>query len=201
MTDNKRLAELACQAAMISAAAKVRADYLRDHLAATLTTVGGDRIKTPLGEVRLDGANTEPKAYIADDDAYASWVAERHPEQVTATITIPADRLADAIEAMEFAGINTHSAKVVPTADGLTHLQKATLEPAGDSAWIAVSVDGEQIPGVEGRRAGGTWKVVPTRGLATDAKTAAIEEVQRELAEIEAAPVVAEVEGSPAVAA
>lgn len=185
--DTKKAAEMACQAAVLAASLKTRADHLRDVVAETLAAVGGDRVKTSLGEVRLDGANGDPKPYIVDDDAYASWVAERYPSQVTATITVPADRLPDALEALEFAGVDDFSARVVPTRDGLTHMGKASLEPDGDG-WVAVSVDGEVIPGVKGRRPEGSWKVCPNRSVLAEAKGAALDEVRRELAALEAAP-------------
>lgn len=184
--DTKALVTAACEAALIAAAANTRKDLLRDAVAAVCTASGTDRSKTPLGEVRLDGGAGEPVAYIADDAAYASWVAQRHPQEVTATVTVPADQLEAVLALLDGAGVAGVTAQVTPTRDGLRHLASATLVEDGEDGWFGVSPDGETIDGVAGRRPGGTWKVVPVRSRLVEAKVAAEESTRAEIAALEA---------------
>lgn len=184
--DTKALVTAACEAALIAAAANTRKDLLRDAVAAVCTASGTDRSKTPLGEVRLDGGAGEPVAYIADDAAYASWVAQRHPQEVTATVTVPADQLEAVLALLDGAGVAGVTAQVTPTRDGLRHLASAALVEDGEDGWFGVSPDGETIDGVAGRRPGGTWKVVPVRSRLVEAKVAAEESTRAEIAALEA---------------
>lgn len=116
-----------------------------------------------LGAVRLDGADSPPSPVITDPAAYASWMAERHPSEVTARLTVPADRLAEALDALEFAGLSDMSAdlEVRPAWSQafLAGLQLDEVKPpvpgVSSGEWQALVVDeatGEAsvVPGVGG---------------------------------------------------
>lgn len=61
-----------------------------------------------LGVVRLDPKDAKP--YVDDAQAFANYVAERHPDEVEATITLPAASLEAAIDALDFAGVGDYRA-------------------------------------------------------------------------------------------
>ncbi len=115
-----------------------------------------------LGTIRLDGAGVDPEpiAYIADENALASYVAERTPTEAIATIVVPAGKLAEALEALGYAGIEPERSTVVARShQAAAVLASATLvldddADAVDGAapkYLAVDPDGQVIPGVAGR--------------------------------------------------
>lgn len=63
-----------------------------------------------LGSVRLDPKDA--KAYVADADAFASYVAQRFPSEVAARIELDAVQLEAALEALTFAGVTVHRSAV-----------------------------------------------------------------------------------------
>lgn len=137
------------------------------------------------GAVRLDNVAGEPTPAVTGPAEYASWVAERHPSEVVATITVPADRLADALEALEFAGVDveTSDATVRPAFQS-KHLSTLSLdrEPEPDEhghrGWYAVTEDGEVVPGIVGLTPEPRLVVTVDR----DVKRAALAEVAAEVA-------------------
>jgi hypothetical protein len=91
-------------------AAKARIALARDLLEQQLhaiheTTGTAPTLRLPgLGTVSL--ALPKPHPEIVDADAFASWVAERHPSEVTTTVEIrgvTADELPEVLEAVRFA--------------------------------------------------------------------------------------------------
>lgn len=58
-----------------------------------------------LGTIRLDGADAPPKPEVNDAAAFASWIAERYPHEVTGTIKLDGTQLTAALEALDFAGV------------------------------------------------------------------------------------------------
>jgi len=123
-----------------------------------------------LGEVRLDGIDAEPKPYVANADTYSSYVAERSPENVTATIEVPSAMLEDALAALDMGGIEVLMSKAV-VRDAYTTKLLADLEleenpahaekPTTESKWIAFdTTTSEQVPGIAGRQSSPTLKVV-----------------------------------------
>lgn len=152
-------------AARLDAAAKAEAERLR------LTGHAGDRHTTKVGVLRCDGLNRPPTPVVEDEEAFASWVAQRRPDAVTATITVPADKLEAAIECIEFAGISDYAAQVrvkSPTAE----LKDVELVPDAEakSGWVALAPPEENagvpavppvVPGVGGVAAPIRWVLTP----------------------------------------
>ena len=56
-----------------------------------------------LGTARLDGMG-EPKAYVKDADSFSEWVRDNHPTEVEATITVPGEKLDEALELLRGIG-------------------------------------------------------------------------------------------------
>jgi hypothetical protein len=196
-----------------------------DELARTTleTTGAAPSWKIPgLGQIRLDGAAADetPTAYIADETALASYVAERWPTEAIATITVRADQLEAALESLRFAEVDvdgssvmarSHQAAKVLAAVTLVEEQTADVElgegeePAPPS-WVAVDVDGQIVPGVAGRITPAAPRlVVAADKSAKDAVSAEADaQYAKVLAELDETPVVdedAEVESPEAAGA
>lgn len=145
---------------------------ISDHLKAQYAATGAvAKFKNrKAGEVRLDGADPEPKAVVTDPAAYASWVAERHPTEAVATIEVPADRLDDALAVLALGGIDDAKAKVeVRDVFKTAHLKGLDLVEVDDTdptQWTAYDPESaEQVDGVGGRLRAQVLKVLLPKAL------------------------------------
>ncbi len=130
-------------ATAVQATAKARVDRLRDVLEAEArrrwkADNAAPSWKATLGKVRLDGTNPEAQVAVTDPEAWASWVAQRHPDAVTATVTVPSGQLEAALGALGFAGVDvtTTTATVDPkwTTTALDGLCTEVLEKEVDDS-------------------------------------------------------------------
>ena len=147
----------------LQARTKTLVDRSRARMTATIlamheATGGIPKFPTKgVGEIRLDGVDPDPKARVADADAFGSWVAEHATDEVTATVTLPAKLLEATLEALDFAGIQHDGARLEVRSVFQTKLLES-LEIVenpdrgeGDPRWVAVDVaTGETVPGVVG---------------------------------------------------
>lgn len=51
-----------------------------------------------LGTVSM--SDPQPKVGVTNQDTFASWAAQRHPDQVTAQVLVPADKLEDVLDVL-----------------------------------------------------------------------------------------------------
>jgi hypothetical protein len=137
-----------------------------------------------LGSARLDGADAPPKVFVSRDGEFADWLAQRQPESVVATLTVPADRLADALDALGFAGVDA-TAQVVTGPAALTwvdeHTRAVQLE---EDRWSVVAVDEDgkrtdegEIPGLLASRSAPRIVI----SLAPEVKAQAVSDALAEL--------------------
>lgn len=151
------------------AGGKAVADKLRDHLYQVAisryrqdSTVQNWRDPSGMGVVRLDNVGKPPRITVAKPDEWGSYLAERAPDAVRATIEIPAAWMSEALDALAFAGLPAEHvvAKVeaiparaedwlsaharVTFADGDHVVQE--VEPGPDGT---VTVVTPQIPGLQ----------------------------------------------------
>lgn len=143
-----------------------------------------------LGQIRLDGIDPDPKPYVENEAELASWLAQRQPTEVTATIEVPADKLEAALEVLGFAEIPIDRSEVTPRPAGVGQLLKhATLvedddAPKNARRWFVVDEEtGEVVPGLAGRLSSSPRLVV---SVDKDRKAAAVDQADREDAEITA---------------
>jgi hypothetical protein len=133
------------------------------------------------GTIRLDGADSPAKPTVKDAGAFSSYVAERFPHEVTATITIESAHLEAALEALQFAGIPTNrvEATVRPAfqtvlLDGLLIEPEVDLDEHGNRQYFAVDAKtSEVVPGIGG--------IDPTPKLVVVADPAAKRSGEREV--------------------
>lgn len=107
-----------------------------------------------LGSIALEGVEAEATAYVADEAAFESYMAERFPSESAGLISLPAHLLADALEVLRFAQIDVTVATTVMTSNTTANsvLGGVTLVRDEDKqAWEAWDADGVQVPGVSGR--------------------------------------------------
>lgn len=109
------------EAKLDEAEAKARADTLKRHLEKIAlkrwrddSTIQRWTDASGMGDVRLDNAGKPAKITVTDPAAFADHVAQHTPDAVVATITVPAGRLADALDALAFSGIDGVTAAVAP---------------------------------------------------------------------------------------
>jgi hypothetical protein len=177
-------------------AAKTRVQGLRYALDKHLRRIAAEQGAAPsfkvkgLGQVRLDGMDAAPKPFVADADTFASWVAEHHPTEATATVTLSPERLEEALELLRFAGIITDEVKLsarpgyvnalLPTlAVDVEDVQTGEGFAPVDRHVTAVDPKtGELVPGIGATTA--TPKLVVV--LDRDRKQAVIDETEAELA-------------------
>lgn len=154
----ERLLEATAQASALKAKVDVWRTELHDEALREYARTGAAPTWAVrgLGKVRLDGADAPRRPHVADHDAYASWVAQRRPDVVTATIVLDSpDTVEAALEALTFAGIGTGAVTLdvqpIWTAellDGATVTVDHDTNPDGDLVEdVAVSNDaGEVLP-------------------------------------------------------
>lgn len=143
-----------------------------------------------LGQVRWDGADADPKPYVAAPVAFGSWAAQRHPSGVVATLTVPADRLAAAVEALGFAGIPDITAQVTAHPRFVeTFLEQVDVAGSEEAGWVVVAADtGEVVEGLAARTPSPRLVVVLDRQAKADALALADTTVDDETAEADAPP-------------
>lgn len=123
-----------------------------------------------LGQIRLDGCGGDPVPYVTDDDVLTGFIAQRTPDDVVATITVPSHKLTDALEVLGFADVHATATVTARPAAVEALLKHATLvdawedvpegEPKPEPRWFAVDAEGEVLPGVAGRLASAPRLVV-----------------------------------------
>jgi hypothetical protein len=167
--DISTLVTLASDAAIQADAAKARADRLKAAAVAEaerirLTTGGGDRWRSDqgLGTLRLDGVEKPATPVITDPAQAGSWLAEHAPQTVTCTITVPADQLPDALQALEFASITGIQAAASPNTAAAGWLtDSCVLQAAETGGWDVIHVAADKtttlVPGVSGQRPRPRW--------------------------------------------
>jgi hypothetical protein len=134
-----------------------------------------------LGKVRLDPPG-EFEAYVEDSDTFASWAAEHHPTEVTATLTINASDLEDALQALTFIGAPVHESRLEvrpawrkPFLDALALDVVEERDASSQLVRTVVAADtktGETVPGIGATRDAAKLVV----SLDRDRRTAAITE-------------------------
>lgn len=148
-------------------------------------------------------------ASVADPQAFASYVAEHHPDNVTATVHLNAADLEAVLEALEFAGIRPLRSELEvrePFGSAyLKGLEVAVDESARDEATGAIErtftvTDVDQatgvvreVPGVSGSRTPGKLVV----SLDRDRKADAVEAARRAAEQVVAEATVLDTEGAP----
>lgn len=145
------------------------------------------------GTIRLDGADAPAKPVVRDAPAFASYLAERFPHEVTATITIESAHLEAALQALEFAGIqhNGVAAAVRPAfqtvfLDGLLLEKEADLDEHGKQQYFAVDAKtSEVVPGVGGSEPSPTLKVIADPAAKRQHEYEVEDEYRAQLAELE----------------
>jgi hypothetical protein len=152
-----------------------------------------------IGSIRLDGADLPAAPAIDKIDELASWLAEHFPELVTATIRVPVEKLAEALAALGYAGIDgpAVSASVAPRDLGevLAWLARECVvqaDPQISRAWNVLHKDGDghltPVPGTTARPPTPTWKVCLDKNRKRDALAVAAVEAEEILAELDAGP-------------
>lgn len=149
-----------------------------------------------LGTVRLDGTSGEVTPKVTDDQEFASYVAERYAHEATATITLPAGQLEQALEALGYAEVKYDKAEVAVRpafttrilADVILSREEPAEEGAEPGPWFAQYVDPksgviERVPGVGVEQAMPKLVVV----VSNEAKADVIAEAKAELAALDAA--------------
>jgi hypothetical protein len=173
------LVNLASDAALDAAAAGTRATTSKAAAVAEAERIrldiGGsaDRFTSEqgLGVLRLDGANKPAVPRIEKPAEFASWLAERHPQLVQATITVPADQLEAALKAIEFAQITTVSAEAQPKTEAtlwMTENCRPFADPDSPGDWLvrAATDNGyESVPGVGATQPAPTWVLTANSDL------------------------------------
>jgi len=188
------LVDTACGAAIEAEAATTRALRMKAAAVAEaerLRVTGGlvDRFPSSqgLGNLRLDGADRPATSTITGSSEYASWLAEHAPDAVTATLTVPAPLLEQAMEALGFAGIpGTPAVTPGPTAgEFLRDRCIVQADPDLPGGWLVLHVDDQRhthpVPGVTASRPSPRWVLTPTSQLKKDAAQRAADDAEREL--------------------
>jgi hypothetical protein len=178
----------ALKAAAVGEAERVRAEGV------PLDRLASDR---GLGSLRLDGAGAPPRPVISKREEVASWLAERSPGLVTATITVPADKLEDALKVLSYAELDgpTVTAKVVPADEDLAvrwiaQNCIAQADPDTPGAWNVLFRDSEghlsPVPGVNVVQPRPRWVMAVDDERKKDMVATAVAEVDTTIAELRA---------------
>src|SRR4051812_10748204 len=133
-----------------------------------------------LGSIRLDGADLDAAPLIDKPEELASWLAEHFPDLVTATIRVPVEKLAEALEALGYAGLSgpAVSATVAPRdlAEVLAWLTRECVvqaDPQIARAWNVLHRDEDghltPVPGTTARPPVPSWKVLVDKDKKRDA--------------------------------
>lgn len=190
------LVDQALDAAITADTAKVRADRLKAAAVAEaerLRVNGGlaDRFPSSqgLGNLRLDGAGKPAAPQVVDPGAFASWLAQRQPDAVQATITVPAAQLAAALDAIKWSGIDATAAVAPGTLAGDFLAQRCHVQAATDGGWdvmhIAEDRTTELVPGVTAVRPAPRWVLTADRNQKRAAAERAADDVEAELAALD----------------
>lgn len=182
------LVTFAADAALEKAEVSARADAWKARATGEAERI---RMQTPgcrefmsgearLGTLRLDGADLPATASVSDSAALGAYLAEHHPDQAAATITVPASMVDLLIGAMESLGV-TATVKVAPV-DAAGFLKDSCKVIAGETAgtWTVRDVTGEtarDVPGVTATRPQPTWKLIPNSEMRRERIAAAIDMV------------------------
>lgn len=129
-----------------------------------------------LGTLRLDGANKPAVPVVDKPDETSSWLAQVAPALVTASIRVPVERLAEALEVLDFAGINgpAVSAKVEsrdPQETGRWLRENCVVQadPQVPRAWNVLYRDAEghltPVPGTSAVQPVPSWKLTVAADL------------------------------------
>jgi len=160
-----------------------------------------------LGTLRLDGAGKPAVPSITVPGEFASWLAERRPDAVTATVTVPAGQLAEALAALEFSGV-TATAAVTPAAGAVRFLDEAChvqADPDLPGGWLVLHVDDqahtEPVPGVTAARPQPRWVLTADSSQKKTAVQHAVDETEAALDALDAPPPALAVEASVTVPA
>lgn len=203
----------AIDAARASArASRLRAAAIAEAERVRLTVPGADRFRSDqqLGELRLDGAGKPAQARVEKPDEWASWLAERAPDQVEAAIIMPAGRVEKAMELLDFAGLVDAqvSVRVTPAGGALGWLDGRSViqaDPDHRGAWNVLHIDGDghttPIPGLTATRPAPVWKLCPDTAKAKAAAEEGTSEAEEELAALAGGSPVEEAETATAGAA
>jgi hypothetical protein len=189
------------------------ADYRRARADALLAAVIGEaeRLRSTgvsvreldsdqrIGTLRLDGANLPAVPAVSDPGELASWLAERFPDLVTASVAVPVGRLEEVLDLLDMAGLRgIAEASVAPrdlpqTLAWLGEHCKVQADPETPHTWNVLHVDSDghttPVPGTTARPPAPTWKVLVNKTIKADAVAVArseIEEFVRELREQDA---------------
>lgn len=149
-----------------------------------------------IGAIRLDGADLPAAPAIDKPDELASWLAEHFPDLVTATIRVPVEKLAEALEALGYAGLVTPavSATVAPRdlAEVLAWLARECVvqaDPQIPRAWNVLHRDEEghltPVPGTTARPPVPSWKVLVDKDKKRDALAVAAADAETMVADLE----------------
>jgi hypothetical protein len=189
------LVDTACGAAIEAEAAAVRALRMKaaavaeaEHLRVTGGLVDRFPSSQGLGNLRLDGADRPATPTITGSSEYASWLADHAPDTVTATLTVPAPLLEQAMEALGFAGIPGTPAVTPGPAAGEFLRDRCIVQADPDlpGGWLVLHVDGQRhthpVPGVTASRPSPRWVLTPTSQLKKDAAQRAGDAADAELA-------------------
>jgi hypothetical protein len=112
-----------------------------------------------LGNLRLDGADAKAAVRIEKPAEVADWLAQRRPDLTVATLTVPAARLQDLLDAAEFSDIPV-TAEIQLTGDGQQWVKDNCHPVAVEGGWVARAVlDGapEEVPGLSASRPAPRW--------------------------------------------
>lgn len=178
-----------------AARAKATSDVLRVHLveeAKKRTAADGaaPTWKSPLGQVRWDGTDATPARSVTDPAEFASFLAERAPAIVTATLTVAADQLEQALSALAFSQIDVSGSAVtydeaaadqwlnehstISAADSPTGFEVYEFDPTGTAPVNC----GSRIPGVGASKSAPKLVVVLNPALKAEAVAAGVEQAE-----------------------
>jgi hypothetical protein len=174
----------AARAARWKAAAVAEAERIRLEVGSA-DRFGSDQ---KLGVLRLDGADRPAVPIVTKPAELAGWLAERDPGQVSATITVPADRLEAALEAIGFAGIPDVRADVTPRSGVVEWLRDNCVihgDPDAPGRWNVLYPDPagatDVVPGTDAVQPQPRWVLTPAAEHRKDAEAKAVADVEGEL--------------------
>lgn len=107
-----------------------------------------------LGSAAWEGADAPAKPHVRDAAAFAGWLAQQRPAEVVATIAVEADALAEALDALRFAGVAASATVEARPAYLAAYLPTLALDLAEEGAELT-AVDpatGEVVPGLGATR-------------------------------------------------
>lgn len=150
MPNVNRLLTALLEATAEQTAAKARIDKLRDAMAdeARRRYIADGMAPSwksrELGTVRMDPPG-DPRPTVRDDDAFGSWLAQRHPDYCRAVIEVDPTTLDDALGALDLAGVERIAPpRVAYTKTALDDaLAGLNVEPSGDNRDADLVIDHE----------------------------------------------------------